>query len=447
MSPILSINIDIDVDLVDAHIFTPGQGICLKKLSGSFNKDTCTIIFKKKLAYGSWYDVLIRVNRLQKQQSYMKKGIYLMVNKFVQLSKILHKKNRINPKNKPQWQFSSLISCYSCPFDINSFDYIVTANNFPSELKNCSLITNMTMCAVQIVWNRDPDNTKITLVAEDIRKSVSTEHNLIVNVGYENQENVPKWEKVLTYECITDQCNSLTQLKRLINSLIMNDTLYELSYLLNPVKPFQGEWCYRNSNASFEKCDTTISNSSCKQCILHEMINQTNTELCATCSIDNPVRTEFAHGMTFNMIDRTNSTVLIVICQRKDCNIPTVGDIIRNKSYIYFDFDEFLNTVQPEPDYDNAVKFLKNYAEELDLEYRLIKIDEDRQAAVLTWLSSSSTDKSLLLNSHIDVVPVFEENWIVPPFSGEIRDGKIYGRGTQDMKCVGIQYLEAIRRL
>ena len=32
------------------------------------------------------------------------------------------------------------------------------------------------------------------------------------------------------------------------------------------------------------------------------------------------------------------------------------------------------------------------------------------------------------------MVPVFEEHWTVPPFSGEIRDGKIYGRGTQDMK-------------
>ncbi|CAF1037061.1 unnamed protein product [Adineta ricciae] len=105
-----------------------------------------------------------------------------------------------------------------------------------------------------------------------------------------------------------------------------------------------------------------------------------------------------------------------------------------------------VKTVQPEPDYDGALKFLKNYAQELGLEYRVITLDESRHVAVLTW-PSSSAEKTILLNSHIDVVPVFEENWIVPPFSGEIRDGKIYGRGTQDMKCVGIQYLEAIRRL
>ncbi|CAF1486610.1 unnamed protein product [Adineta steineri] len=93
-----------------------------------------------------------------------------------------------------------------------------------------------------------------------------------------------------------------------------------------------------------------------------------------------------------------------------------------------------IKTVQPQPDYDKAFEFLKKYAQELDLEYSLITIDEDRQAAILTWLSSSTNEQSIVLNSHIDVVPVFEEYWIVPPFSGEIHDDKIYGRGTQDMK-------------
>jgi aminoacylase len=43
-----------------------------------------------------------------------------------------------------------------------------------------------------------------------------------------------------------------------------------------------------------------------------------------------------------------------------------------------------IKTVQPEPDYDNAFKFLKNYAKELGLEYQTITTDENRQAAVLT---------------------------------------------------------------
>jgi hypothetical protein len=104
MSPKLSIIIDTDAELVDAYIFTPGQGICLEKLSGPFEKDTSTIVFKKGLAYGSWYDVLIRINNSQNQETYMKKGIYLKVNKSVQLSDILQEENDIDRKNKPKWQ-------------------------------------------------------------------------------------------------------------------------------------------------------------------------------------------------------------------------------------------------------------------------------------------------------------------------------------------------------
>jgi aminoacylase len=43
-----------------------------------------------------------------------------------------------------------------------------------------------------------------------------------------------------------------------------------------------------------------------------------------------------------------------------------------------------IKTVQPEPDYKSALEFLKNYAQELGLEYRTITTDADLQAAVLT---------------------------------------------------------------
>jgi aminoacylase len=43
-----------------------------------------------------------------------------------------------------------------------------------------------------------------------------------------------------------------------------------------------------------------------------------------------------------------------------------------------------IKTVQPQPDYERALQFLKQYAQELDLEYSVITIDHDRHAAVLT---------------------------------------------------------------
>jgi aminoacylase len=43
-----------------------------------------------------------------------------------------------------------------------------------------------------------------------------------------------------------------------------------------------------------------------------------------------------------------------------------------------------IKTVQPEPDYNRAFQFLNKYAQELDLKYSVITIDNDRQAAILT---------------------------------------------------------------
>ena len=44
-----------------------------------------------------------------------------------------------------------------------------------------------------------------------------------------------------------------------------------------------------------------------------------------------------------------------------------------------------------------------------------------------------SAGECLHFNSHIDVVTV-GEGWTTDPFGGELRDGRIYGRGTCDMK-------------
>ncbi|WP_033290902.1 M20 family metallopeptidase [Amycolatopsis jejuensis] len=41
---------------------------------------------------------------------------------------------------------------------------------------------------------------------------------------------------------------------------------------------------------------------------------------------------------------------------------------------------------------------------------------------------------TLLVNGHLDVVPVAEEDWSVPPFAGVVRDGRLIGRGAADMK-------------
>lgn len=56
--------------------------------------------------------------------------------------------------------------------------------------------------------------------------------------------------------------------------------------------------------------------------------------------------------------------------------------------------------------------------------------------------------RSLILNGHIDVVPVgAEELWSRPPFDPVIRDGRLYGRGSGDMKAGIAAYVAAWRAI
>ncbi|KJE95881.1 aminoacylase-1A, variant [Capsaspora owczarzaki ATCC 30864] len=66
----------------------------------------------------------------------------------------------------------------------------------------------------------------------------------------------------------------------------------------------------------------------------------------------------------------------------------------------------------------------------------------------MSWIGTSPELPSIMLNAHTDVVPVFEEFWTHGPFDAtKLENGDIIGRGTQDMKCVAIQYIEAVRNL
>lgn len=76
------------------------------------------------------------------------------------------------------------------------------------------------------------------------------------------------------------------------------------------------------------------------------------------------------------------------------------------------------------------------------------QVHPNRPVLILTWRGSDPSLPSIMLNSHLDVVPVFPEHWETDPFAAHKRpNGDIVARGAQDMKCVGMWYLEAMRRL
>lgn len=96
-----------------------------------------------------------------------------------------------------------------------------------------------------------------------------------------------------------------------------------------------------------------------------------------------------------------------------------------------------------------CVEFLRRQAKSLDLPISVhYPVNDKNPVVVITWHGSQPELSSIVLNSHMDVVPVFEEHWTHKPFDADIDDdGKIFARGAQDMKCVGVQYLAAIRAL
>ncbi|XP_031519168.1 aminoacylase-1 isoform X2 [Papio anubis] len=107
-----------------------------------------------------------------------------------------------------------------------------------------------------------------------------------------------------------------------------------------------------------------------------------------------------------------------------------------------------IRTVQPKPDYGAAVAFFEERARQLGLGCQKVEVAPGYVVTVLTWPGTNPALSSILLNSHTDVVPVFKEHWSHDPFEAfKDSEGYIYARGAQDMKCVSIQYLEAVRRL
>jgi acetylornithine deacetylase len=67
---------------------------------------------------------------------------------------------------------------------------------------------------------------------------------------------------------------------------------------------------------------------------------------------------------------------------------------------------------------------------------------------VVGILRGAGVGKSIILNGHIDVVPEGDRTtWNHDPFSGRVEDGKMYGRGTTDMKGGNVSLLLAIEAI
>ncbi len=72
---------------------------------------------------------------------------------------------------------------------------------------------------------------------------------------------------------------------------------------------------------------------------------------------------------------------------------------------------------------------------------------DKNRANLIAWIKSDGCRNALLFACHLDVVEPGEQGWENPPFRAIERNGKIYGRGSADMKGGIAAVVTAIRQL
>ena len=82
----------------------------------------------------------------------------------------------------------------------------------------------------------------------------------------------------------------------------------------------------------------------------------------------------------------------------------------------------------------DATEYAAGHLTDAGLVPELLESAPRRANLVTRWPGVDSSRPPLLVHGHLDVVPAQPEDWSVPPFSGEVKDGFVWGRGAIDMK-------------
>jgi acetylornithine deacetylase/succinyl-diaminopimelate desuccinylase-like protein len=84
---------------------------------------------------------------------------------------------------------------------------------------------------------------------------------------------------------------------------------------------------------------------------------------------------------------------------------------------------------------------------EVGLEPTVVESDPGRHSVVVRLEGEDRERPGLCLHGHLDVVPANAADWQLDPFSGELRDGCVWGRGAVDMKDMDAMILAVVRDL
>ncbi len=104
-----------------------------------------------------------------------------------------------------------------------------------------------------------------------------------------------------------------------------------------------------------------------------------------------------------------------------------------------------IDTTNPPGNELPAVLYIRDVLLQAGLPENAIQIleSEPGRANLVARIPGDGSAKPLLLTGHVDVVPVERQHWTHDPFSGDIADGCVWGRGALDMKGLLVMYLQA----
>src|SRR5689334_8771043 len=106
-----------------------------------------------------------------------------------------------------------------------------------------------------------------------------------------------------------------------------------------------------------------------------------------------------------------------------------------------------INTTNPPGNELQTALYLKRILDREGIPAQILDTAELKPAGranLYARLKGNGSRKAIALVHHMDVVPADPRYWSVDPFSGEVKDGYVWGRGALDMKSEGIIHLMAM---
>lgn len=101
-----------------------------------------------------------------------------------------------------------------------------------------------------------------------------------------------------------------------------------------------------------------------------------------------------------------------------------------------------IDTTNPPGNEDRAAHFLADLLHREGVPTRLLVSPGGRTSLYARLAAPAPESGPLVLHHHMDVVPPGPD-WTVDPFAGDVRDGRLYGRGALDIKSLGVAQLAA----